>query len=150
MSITSTDVHELIAESTLDSDAAMIDAITRPTMPTGNVSDMKYGRILSVEKSGGSGCVWKNANNARPTNDSANIQIASPAALTINAWRASFNDLVVCSRCTMIWSEVYDAMRPTTIENMIETTLIGWKKNACIRSKIPPEPRSTGAIADVF
>src|SRR2546423_2249268 len=29
MSITSTDVHELIAESTLDSDAAMIDAITR-------------------------------------------------------------------------------------------------------------------------
>src|SRR3954465_4827687 len=60
MSMTSTDVHELIAESTLDSDAAMIDAITRPTMPAGNVSDMKYGRILSVAKSGGSGGALKN------------------------------------------------------------------------------------------
>ena len=48
-----------MAESTLDSDEAMIDAITRPTMPRGNVSDMKYGRILSVEKSGGSGWRWK-------------------------------------------------------------------------------------------
>ena len=45
-----------IAESTLDSEDAMIDAITRPTMPRGKVSDMKYGRILSVEKSGGR--VW--------------------------------------------------------------------------------------------
>ena len=125
MSITSTDVHELIAESTLDSDAAMIDAITSPTMPAGKVSDMKYGRILSVAKSAGSGRVWKNANSARPTNDSANIQSASPAAFTMNACRASFSDLVVCSRCTMIWSDVYDAMRPTTIENMIATTLIG-------------------------
>src|SRR5437763_9303873 len=130
MSITSTDVHELIAESTLDSDAAMIDAITRPTIPAGNVSDMKYGRILSVSNSRGSGCVWKNAKSARPTKDSANIQIASPAALTMNAWRASLSDFVVCRRCTMIWSEVYDAMRPTTMENMIETTLSGWKKNA--------------------
>jgi hypothetical protein len=26
----------------------MIDAMTRPTMPGGNVSDMSYGRILSV------------------------------------------------------------------------------------------------------
>jgi len=39
--MTTTDVHELIAESTLDSEDAMIDAITRPTMPRGNVSDMK-------------------------------------------------------------------------------------------------------------
>src|ERR1051325_3803374 len=115
MSITSTDVQELIAESTLDSDAAMIDAITSPTMPAGNVSDMKYGRILSVAKSGGSGRVWKKAKSARPTKDRANSQIASPAALTMNARRASLTDRVVCSRCTMIWSEVYDAMRPTTI-----------------------------------
>src|SRR5215471_3988072 len=100
--ITRTDVHELIAESTLESDAAMIDAMTRPTIPAGNVSDMKYGRILSVAKSGGSGRVWKNANSARPTNDRANIQRASPAALTMNACRASFSDFVVCSRCTMI------------------------------------------------
>src|SRR4051812_37832917 len=130
MSITSTDVHELIAESTLDSDAAIIDAITSPTMPAGNVSDMKYGRILSVSNSLGSGRVWKNANSARPTNDSANIQIASPAAFTMNACRASLTDRVVCSRCTMIWSDVYDAMRPTTIENMMATTFSGWKKNA--------------------
>src|SRR5882724_7501291 len=111
MSMTSTDVHELIAESTLESDAAMIDAITRPTMPGGNASDMKYGRILSVAKLSGSGLVWKNANSARPTNDSANIQIASPAALTMKAFLASLTDLVVCSRCTMIWSAVYDAIR---------------------------------------
>src|ERR1043166_6603083 len=126
MSMTSPDVRELMAESTLDSDAAMIDAITRPTMPTGNVIDMKYGRILSVSKSLGSGRDWKNANSARPTNDSANIQIASPAALTMNAWRASFSDFVVCSRWTMIWSDVYDAMRPRTIETTIATTLRGW------------------------
>ena len=63
---------------------------------------MKYGRILSVAKSGGSVCIWKYANSARPTNDSANIQIASPAAFTMNACRASVSDFVVCSRCTMI------------------------------------------------
>ena len=53
--MTTTEVHELIAESTLDSDAARIAAITRPTAPRGNASDMKYGRILSVAKSAGSG-----------------------------------------------------------------------------------------------
>ena len=36
-----TDVHELIAESMLDSDAARIAAITRPTAPAGNACDMK-------------------------------------------------------------------------------------------------------------
>src|SRR5436853_7900926 len=97
-----TEVQELMAESTLDSDAARIDAITRPTAPLGNVSDMKYGRILSVAKSCGSARVWKYAKSARPTNESANIHSASPAALTMNARRASFSDLVVCSRWTMI------------------------------------------------
>ena len=44
---------------TLDNEEAMIDAITRPTMPRGKVSDMKYGRILSVEKSAGRVWSWK-------------------------------------------------------------------------------------------
>jgi hypothetical protein len=47
---------------------------------------------------------------------------------------------------TMLCSiaDVYDAMRPTTIENMMATTFSGWKKNAWT------ELVSTGAIADVF
>jgi hypothetical protein len=53
-------VQELIAESMLESDAAMIAAITRPTAPAGNASDMKYGRSLSVWNSGGSRrATWK-------------------------------------------------------------------------------------------
>src|SRR5215831_15258601 len=99
--MTTTDVQALMAESTLESEAAMIDAITRPTAPGGNVSDMKYGRMRSVAKSGGSGRARKYANSARPTNDSANIQIVSPAAFTTNARRASRTELVVCSRWTM-------------------------------------------------
>ena len=39
-------MQELIAESMLDSDAAMIAAMTRPTAPAGNASDMKYGSEL--------------------------------------------------------------------------------------------------------
>src|SRR5437763_17044925 len=100
--MTTTDVHELIAESTLDSDDAMIDAITRPINPCGKVNEMKYGRILSVDMSAGSACSRKYAYRASPTNDSANIQMMSPAALTMNACRASFREAVVCSRCTMI------------------------------------------------
>src|SRR5712692_2884715 len=102
MATSTTDVHELLAESTNKRDDAMIDAITSTTTPRGNVSDMKYGSILSVAKSSGSGWVRKYANSARPTNDSANIQITSPAAFTMNACRASFSDRVVCRRCTMI------------------------------------------------
>ena len=99
-------------------------------MPGGNVSDMKYGRILSVAKSGGNWCRWKYAKSASPTNDSANIHSASPAAFTMNACLASCSDFVVCSRWTMIWSLVYDAIRPTISANMIEMTLSGCSKNA--------------------
>ena len=45
---------------------------------------------------------WDPANNANPTKDNANIQMMSPAALTMNALRASASDFVVWSRCTMI------------------------------------------------
>ena len=48
-----------MAESMLDSDAAIMAAITRPTAPAGNASDMKYGSSLSVLYSGGSACDWK-------------------------------------------------------------------------------------------
>jgi len=41
----------------------------------------------------------------------------------------------------MIWSDVYDAMRPTTIENMMATTFSGCSKNA------RTELTSTGATA---
>ena len=69
-----TDVQELIAESTLDSDAAMIDAITRPDdagrkRQRHEVRRGSVRRVLLRQ-----GCIWKYANSARPTNDSANIQ----------------------------------------------------------------------------
>src|SRR5205807_4813152 len=105
-SITSTEVHELIAESMLDSDAARMAAMTRPTAPEGNTCDMKYGRILSGARSGGCGWWLKYASSARPTNESPNIHKASPAALTMNARRESSSDFVVWKRWTITWSLV--------------------------------------------
>src|SRR5437773_174448 len=104
--MTTTDVHELIAESMLDSEAARIAAITRPTAPGGNVCAMKYGRTLSGARSAGAGWWMKYASSARPTNDRPNIHSASPAALTTNARRESSTDRVVWNRCTITWSLV--------------------------------------------
>ena len=57
------------------------------------------------------------------------------------------SDFVVCSRWTMIVD--VPTPRPTTIENMIETTLIAGRRTPTCWT-IPPDPKSTGAIADVF
>src|SRR4051812_35833004 len=90
-----TEVQELIAESTLDSEAARIAAITRPTAPDGKAWDMKYGRILSVAYAEGRSWCVKYASSASPTNDRPNIHNTSPAALITYAWRESASDFVV-------------------------------------------------------
>src|SRR5262245_30557839 len=99
-------VQELMAESMLESDAARIAAMTKPTAPAGNACDMKYGRILSVAYSVGKSWCVKYAKSARPTNDNPNIQSTSPAALTTYARRESSIDFVVWKRCTITWSLV--------------------------------------------
>src|SRR3954469_6631652 len=106
MSMTSTDVQALIAESMLESDAARIAAITRPTAPAGNTRAMKYGSTWSDGRSAGGGGATKYASSARPTNDRPNIHKASPAALMTNARRESASDLVVWNRWTITWSLV--------------------------------------------
>ena len=90
-----------MAESMLESDAARIAAMTRPIAPLGNALDMKYGSIRSDARADGAGLCWKYANSASPTNESPIIHNASPAALTMNARRASLTLLVVCRRWTI-------------------------------------------------
>ena len=92
-----------MAESTLDSDAAMIDAITRPTMPRGKrqrheVRQDLVGREIRrqrVELEVGEQRQADERQREHPDDVAGGVDDERPAA-------RPRSDFVVCSRCTMI------------------------------------------------
>ena len=92
-----------MAESTLESEAARMAAITSPTVPGGKTCLMKYGKIWSVSprRCGRERRAGSKRTASPPTRASATIQIVSLIAVIKKPLRASPIERVVWNRWIM-------------------------------------------------